>query len=794
MSKLRIAFHKNRTFLLWFTSYIVVLLVPVVIYFALYYNVNTTAKAEVERANGMMLSQFLNFLDDSLSEFEHAASSIYNDTKIQSLMYKTKPLSPSSIYKIVDIQKDLRNFRLSNTNISNIYVYCKRSDMLVSITDSISRVETKNIYDQLTGMDYDQWEQALQNTALPTYQIFKQQSAGSQREFDKLTYCRPFPFAYTENMAGMVIISIDVEQLRQKFLKSSYNMRDQYFIIDRNGGVFALNQDPAIAQSIDFTPLYSSDDGLNQGLIDLPGYTCLSMKSQVNDWIYVRLVDTTEVNKRIHNMNITFVVCIGISLLVGTVIAFLLTRHNYNPLQHLKRVLGGNREELPVQRESDFQYIIRQVQKLQLEKDSMKHELDIHLDVVRDVLLLRIIKGELYAAELDKACDMQGISPDSMLAVVLAALDESSSGQKLSSEQQTILVTNLFTKVFHRNHLRGSVTEVDTGMVACLVVLDSADSADTLLDELRAGINEAGAILSATQVEAAITIAYSCVHRGICQAHAAYLEAHEALEYSWLTGSRGPQDYGRIKGRPSASGYMQQALQHDHHFINCIRAMDFNGARRSLNEIIDTELSGGDYSLRMSRFRMYGLISMLIGAVGELGNVFGNAFFDSQLYIQRLSQCHTVQELRSLINELLDKASRLSEEQSRTTVQNGIKEAKEFIERNYMDPNLTVAMVAGAMGLNPSYLTQLIKRETGHNTMDFIHLTRLKAAKEYLKEYKIKDVAGKVGYYDVRTLIRAFRKYEGITPGKFKELDIAQNSEEFAQELMPDPQRKRIAQ
>ncbi len=160
---------------------------------------------------------------------------------------------------------------------------------------------------------------------------------------------------------------------------------------------------------------------------------------------------------------------------------------------------------------------------------------------------------------------------------------------------------------------------------------------------------------------------------------------------------------------------------------------------------------------------------MLIGAVGELGNVFGNAFYDSKLYIQRLSQCHTVQ--------------------------NGIKEAKEFIERNYMDPNLTVAMVAGAMGLNPSYLTQLIKHKTGHNTMDFIHLTRLKAAKEYLKEYKIKDVAGKVGYYDVRTLIRAFRKYEGITPGKFKELGIEQqDTEEPNQGLKPGSQRKRIAQ
>lgn len=786
MSKFKVALTKNRTFILWFASYLLVLLVPVTIYLTLYSSMTQTAKKEVERANSMMLSQFLQFQDNSLREVEAAASSIYNDTKIKSLMYKSKPLSPQSIYQIVDIQKDLRKFRLSNSNINNIYVYCKRSDMLISIGDTFRRMDTASFYKQLTDMKYGDWLSALEKTNLPTYQIFVQRSEPSQRGFDKLTYSRPFSFAYTENMAGMVIITFDVEQLKQKFFKSSYNATDQYYIIDNSGEVLALNQNLNFPANLDFSPLINSKDGIQQGLIDVPGYTCLSVKSQVNECTYVRFVDTADMNQRIATLRISFLVSISFSLILGTIIAFLLTKYNYNPLHNLKLLLGSSKGDSSAKMESDFQYIIRQVQNLQIEKDSIKREMELQLDVVQNAILMRIMTGELSGEELDKVCSVQGLKDCNLLAVILASLDDTINGCALSNEQQTILVKTLFAKVFNTVSLNGYVTEIVPGIVACLALINGDRCEADALDDIKSSINDSRMILAAARHSTTVTIAFSAIHNGISTAHTAYDEAHEALEYGWLTGLRHPLDYSSIKDKPGASGYIHQALQYDYHFINCIRALDFAGARHNLTEIIDTELSGGNYSVRMGRFRMYGLISMLIGAVGENENLFGNSFFDCQGYIQRLSTCRKVQELRSLVNEILDRMSLLYAEQKFSSEQNGIMDTKEFIERNYMDPNLSVAMLAGALNLPPSYLTQLFKRETGHNAMDYIHLTRLKAAKEYLKEYKIKDVARKVGFYDVRALIRVFRKYEGVTPGKFKKLGITQDIDESEQGIDSD--------
>jgi YesN/AraC family two-component response regulator len=38
------------------------------------------------------------------------------------------------------------------------------------------------------------------------------------------------------------------------------------------------------------------------------------------------------------------------------------------------------------------------------------------------------------------------------------------------------------------------------------------------------------------------------------------------------------------------------------------------------------------------------------------------------------------------------------------------------------------------------------------------------------KNKNINEVAGCVGFNDVNAFIRTFKKYEGITPGKFKEI------------------------
>ena len=74
--------------------------------------------------------------------------------------------------------------------------------------------------------------------------------------------------------------------------------------------------------------------------------------------------------------------------------------------------------------------------------------------------------------------------------------------------------------------------------------------------------------------------------------------------------------------------------------------------------------------------------------------------------------------------------------------------------------------------MNPKYLSYVYKEATGDSLINLINRTRIDRAKDFLKEdLSILATARRVGYGNSNAFIRIFKKYEGITPGRFKEIN-----------------------
>ena len=98
-----------------------------------------------------------------------------------------------------------------------------------------------------------------------------------------------------------------------------------------------------------------------------------------------------------------------------------------------------------------------------------------------------------------------------------------------------------------------------------------------------------------------------------------------------------------------------------------------------------------------------------------------------------------------------------------------IMDVKNYIRGCYSDPNLNVNQVADQFGKNPSYLSRSFLRLTGTSVLDYIHYYRIQEAKILIgRGETLAAAAQAVGYTNVLTMSRAFKKYEGTTPGKFK--------------------------
>jgi YesN/AraC family two-component response regulator len=82
----------------------------------------------------------------------------------------------------------------------------------------------------------------------------------------------------------------------------------------------------------------------------------------------------------------------------------------------------------------------------------------------------------------------------------------------------------------------------------------------------------------------------------------------------------------------------------------------------------------------------------------------------------------------------------------------------------------TLFSIADELGLDPSYLSRLFKKETGENFRDKLLRIKMDTAAEMLKSsvnYKNREISAALGYQDTQNFCRTFQNYFGLSPGKF---------------------------
>lgn len=100
---------------------------------------------------------------------------------------------------------------------------------------------------------------------------------------------------------------------------------------------------------------------------------------------------------------------------------------------------------------------------------------------------------------------------------------------------------------------------------------------------------------------------------------------------------------------------------------------------------------------------------------------------------------------------------------------NPVKQAIRFIEEKYME-ECGLAEVAAHVHLNPSYFSNLFKKETGESVTAYIQNLRVKKAKLLLKstDMKVFEIAQAVGFNDSNYFTHMFNKIAGLSPKEYR--------------------------
>ena len=98
-----------------------------------------------------------------------------------------------------------------------------------------------------------------------------------------------------------------------------------------------------------------------------------------------------------------------------------------------------------------------------------------------------------------------------------------------------------------------------------------------------------------------------------------------------------------------------------------------------------------------------------------------------------------------------------------------VEEVCKYIDQKCLQATFSLGEVSEYFHISSSYLSQIFKKELGYSPLDYVQKKRLTVAKQQLdKGASVRDAAIAAGYYDTRPMIRAFRRYEGITPSEYR--------------------------
>ena len=164
------------------------------------------------------------------------------------------------------------------------------------------------------------------------------------------------------------------------------------------------------------------------------------------------------------------------------------------------------------------------------------------------------------------------------------------------------------------------------------------------------------------------------------------------------------------------------------------------------------------------------LLLLFSRTVKESGGSWDKIFREDVFSEAYLLQFQNLDSVYACLKECISSICSYLENLSKSHSKKVIDEILEFIN-NYYYTEVSLNELANKYFLNPNYLSQLFKAETGENFVNYLTRIRMEKARDLLLNTELKSykIAEMVGYSVPRYFSEVFQKYFGMTPTEFRE-------------------------
>ncbi|NQX67281.1 AraC family transcriptional regulator [Paenibacillus alba] len=599
-----------------------------------------------------------------------------------------------------------------------------------------------------------------------------------------MTLIRSYPLTHGEGYRkGAVAFNVD-ERSIYNLIKNAIDPSLGYlFLADEQGTVLSHSDKSLIGTSAGevlwSNEMTKRDEGQFRTKMNGINRTVFYMKSPYTGWEIVSVVSDSELSKPLVQIrNTMFGISIILLLLAGGM-AVVLNSWMFRPVNRVLsnvtkqlQAYSGNERRSEYAADDEFSGIEVSLSYILEDSNRMYRQMRETQPVIKWRLVMdALIGARKNPGELLPNLEAIGFPLHAVQYIAMAAEFDGKSGIATPEDLHlySYALCNVAEEMINTEY-RGVAIEARDGMVVIVISFDEDNGEANLLRAL--AVAEMIKSYVEEQFKQTISIGLGRMTQDLGALQHSYHDAMSALSYKMILGGNSIISSEDI--REPASGEFMRLLGITDGIVDSLRMTDGEKMTKQTERWFG-EMAGSGAAPDMIRQLVVHFMMKAAKAVGEIDPSLLEEAPSHRLF-DLLSQYESIHELSDYVIEQLGRYAGLIEERRSNRERNDVVERiTAFIDAHYMHSDLSLNYLASEFKLSVSHVSRIFKEQTERNFIDYLMDIRMSKAKELLagSDMLIRDVSGVVGYTNVNSFVRIFKKSTGFTPGEYRERERA---------------------
>lgn len=667
-------------------------------------------------------------LDERISKVDNIIYQTMYDENTFRLVW-SGDAGTSSLLTMRDVIRDFQSIVRSHAWIDSLYFYDSRHDYVLSDTKTSKADFGDQPILRAAGRD----ELAILGPRLLGDQVV-------------LTFARSFPF-FTRQLTGYVVVNVDYRSFFGMLGSRDENSR--YVVVDHQGQtIYPPDEQPLHGSA---TAVLAANPRGATVVLDGTQFSIVHGRSEALDWTVVYLQDYESVVSSAALVSRLILVSVAGVLVLSGLLVWLTTRRLQQPLSAIVRrargLIGASANE-----RDEYEIVEAAIRQLLANNLELSERYRTALPYFRKYSLEEFLHTESWDNDRFSAIlSVLGVHlRRSYLHVGIAESRDSADGSTLRRSIERYLQS-------HDETLAFVAAETHDSRVTLIINTDS--DAQTVFVVL-SGLQNALADESLS-----VSIALSTQFEEVSEIPHHFAEAEEQLQHRAFFGD--DQVLYDFKRNAAATREVSPTLPTEP-VLEAVRAQDQEAATNALLAFcrVSEELADGDPTY--ARFAFFELATAIDGVLPDSTRTEDRIERRARLF-KAVHESERTEELQARVADMIAGTVRDLHRVKSEHHEELVRRSIDYLEK-HLGESVSVDDVAEAVFISGRYLNQIFKTHTGNTVFEHLSLMRVHRAEELLHDpsLQIQEVAARVGYENVQSFTRLFKRHHGMTPVEYR--------------------------